>query len=128
MYGYGKPVPKDGIFIHDRSIPDTSERNLGSREALRVKARDPATLPQMTLEQVDNLSNEEGNCVATYRGGVYNLTPFVKAHPGGNRIEMANGQDLEPFRDSVRRIGVFLFLASGQSVGIRHSCLLVSFL
>ena len=96
-FGYGKPIDGDGMFIHSRSIPDTSERNLGSRESYRVKAKDPKKLPKMTLAQVQKLSEVDDKCVATYRGGVYDLSGFLKAHPGGDRILMANGHDLEPF-------------------------------
>ena len=40
--------------------------------------------------------------MAAFRGGVYDLTGFVKAHPGGDRICMANGQDLETFWETYR--------------------------
>ncbi len=100
--GYGKHVGEQDIFVHDRSIPSNSERNLGSRENLRVKATDPKQLPMMTLSHFEKLSQEDGKCIASYRGGVYDLTSFLKAHPGGDRIEMANGLDLEPFWEVYR--------------------------
>ena len=96
-YGYGQEIPKDALFVHSRVLPDSTKRNVSSREANRVKAKDPGLLPTFTFEQFKKLSDEEGKTVASFRGGVYDLSPFVKAHPGGDRILMANGNDLEVF-------------------------------
>ena len=33
----------------------------------------------------------------TYRSGVYDVTNFVKSHPGGERILLAAGSSVDPF-------------------------------
>lgn len=41
-------------------------------------------------------SLEDGVWV-TYKGAVYDITEFVAMHPGGDKILLAAGGDLEPF-------------------------------
>lgn len=96
-YGYGEEVPKDDLYVHSRTIAHTEERNTSSREAHRVYAKDPKTLPTYSLEEFKEMASQDGKIIASFRGGVYDLTPFVNAHPGGDRISMAMGLDLEPF-------------------------------
>lgn len=98
-YGYGQEIPEGDMFVHDYTLPNTKDRNLSSRELLRQVAVDPADLPLMTLDEVNSLSEEPGKTIATFRGGVFDLTGFVPGHPGHDRILMANGNDLEPFWD-----------------------------
>lgn len=50
----------EGMNVHSRTIASADERNLGSREARRVKAKDPKKLPPMTLKEVEKLSEKEG--------------------------------------------------------------------
>jgi sulfite oxidase len=52
--------------------------------------------PRMTLEEVR--ANHGDDIWVTREGGVYNVTPFLEAHPGGTgRIEMTNGRDLSGY-------------------------------
>ena len=96
-YGFGAPVPEEDMYVHHRTVADSTKRNVGSREANRVLAKDPKNLPTFTLQQFQLMSEEEGKTIVSYRGGVYDVTDFTKGHPGGDRILMANGNDLEPF-------------------------------
>lgn len=97
-FGYGEPIEDGSIWVHQNCLPNTHDRNISSREANRILAADPSTLPLMTIADVDRMSQEENRIVATYRGGVYDISWFVRGHPGGyDRILMANGNDLEPF-------------------------------
>lgn len=51
----------------------------------------------MTLAEMRRLVEEEGRFIVSYKGGVYDVTDFT-GHPGGyGRLEMAAGNDLEPF-------------------------------
>lgn len=55
-------------------------------------------LPTFTLEDVKKHSGPDGRTWVTFRGGVYDVTEFIPAHLGrGSRLEMAGGNDLEPF-------------------------------
>jgi len=60
------------------------------------KKVDKASLPTISLEQLRADHGEE--TWVTWKGGVFNVTPFLDAHPGGAaRIQMVNGQDLKAF-------------------------------
>ena len=53
-------------------------------------------LPLITLAEMDKL-RESGRIVVSFQGVVYDVSDFT-GHPGGvGRLEMANGNDLEPF-------------------------------
>ncbi|XP_071448765.1 sulfite oxidase [Hetaerina americana] len=56
-------------------------------------------LPSYTMEEVGkNYSVENGGRVwVTYGVGVYDITPFIDQHPGGDKILLAAGGSVEPF-------------------------------
>lgn len=56
-------------------------------------------LPSYSAEEVSKHSSESSGIWVTYKSGVYDITKFVKEHPGGNKIMMAAGGQLEPFWD-----------------------------
>jgi sulfite oxidase len=68
-------------------MPGVTDKQLKSRSLV---------LPTIPLEK---LKEDHGDDVwVTYKGGVYNVTPFLEAHPGGSaRIEMVNGSDLSAY-------------------------------
>jgi sulfite oxidase len=68
------------------------ERFVGLPQPTKPKEK----LPTMTIKEV---KGDHGDQIwVTYKGGVYNVTPFLDAHPGGPaRIEMVNGGDLEAY-------------------------------
>ena len=96
-YGFGERVPDGDLYVHHRTVADSTKRNESSREEKRALAKDPKNLPTFSLEKFRRMSEEEGKTIVSFRGGVYDMTDFVKAHPGKDRILMANGNDLEPF-------------------------------
>jgi len=58
--------------------------------------KSPELLPTIPLSEVQADHGEE--VWVTWKGGVFNVTPFLDAHPGGaSRIQMVNGQDLKAF-------------------------------
>lgn len=60
------------------------------------KSKPTITYPLMTLEEVR--ASHGDDVWVTRNGGVYNVTPFLEAHPGGvGRIEMTNGRDLSGY-------------------------------
>lgn len=55
------------------------------------------SVPLMSLEEARK-DHGEGTVWVTYKGGVYDMTPFLDAHPGGSsRIEMVSGSDLSAY-------------------------------
>merc|ERR1719204_1208093 len=67
----------------------------GTEDPFHVFRRETG-LPVMSLEEVRADHGSETWVILD--GGVYNVTTFLDAHPGGSaRIEMTNGQDLRKF-------------------------------
>lgn len=56
-----------------------------------------SALPIFTQEEVTSHRSLEDGVWVTYKGGVYDITDFVAMHPGGDKILLAAGGDLEPF-------------------------------
>ncbi|XP_025831817.1 probable sulfite oxidase, mitochondrial [Agrilus planipennis] len=54
-------------------------------------------LPNYTLKQVAEHREREKRIWVTYKDGVYDITEFVDAHPGGDQILLAAGASVEPF-------------------------------
>eukprot|EP01061_Rhynchopus_euleeides_P027230 TRINITY_DN4432_c0_g3_i1.p1 TRINITY_DN4432_c0_g3~~TRINITY_DN4432_c0_g3_i1.p1 ORF type:complete len:537 (+),score=196.68 TRINITY_DN4432_c0_g3_i1:54-1664(+) len=56
-------------------------------------------LPDYSLEDVRAKATKDGSgpIWVTFRDGVYDITEFVEAHPGGDKILMAAGGSIEPF-------------------------------
>lgn len=51
-----------------------------------------------TLEEVGKHDNDKNGIWVTFKRGVYDITEFVKKHPGGpSKIIMAAGSSIEPF-------------------------------
>ncbi|XP_068598095.1 sulfite oxidase, mitochondrial [Brachionichthys hirsutus] len=64
----------------------------------RVQTIEKASeLPIFTQEEVSSHRRLEDGVWVTYKGGVYDITEFVGVHPGGDKILLAAGGDLEPF-------------------------------
>ena len=56
-------------------------------------------LPSYSAEEVSKHSSVATRIWVSYKGGVYDITKFVEKHPGGDKILMAAGGQLEPFWD-----------------------------
>lgn len=56
-----------------------------------------SAFPIFTQEEVTSHRSLEDGVWVTYKGGVYDITDFVAMHPGGDKILLAAGGDLEPF-------------------------------
>ena len=55
-------------------------------------------LPTYTLKEVNEHDSPENGIWVAYKEGVYNITDFIKSHPGGsNKIMMAAGGTIDPF-------------------------------
>ena len=78
-----------GIYLADK-VTLEAEEELGVHKV---------GLPEFSLEQVAaNSGTEKGGKVwVTYQHGVYDVTEFVKMHPGATKLLMAAGGSVEPF-------------------------------
>ncbi|XP_038072396.1 sulfite oxidase-like [Patiria miniata] len=54
-------------------------------------------LPEYSQEEVAKHKTPDKGIWMTYKNGVYDVTSFMKAHPGGGKIWLAAGGSLEPF-------------------------------
>lgn len=52
-----------------------------------------------SAEEVSKHSSAASGIWVSYKNGVYDITKFVEEHPGGDKILMAAGGQLEPFWD-----------------------------
>lgn len=71
-------------------IQNKNEQNPGSEKS---------DLPVYSAGDVSKHSTKTSRIWVTYKSGVYDITDFVKEHPGGDKILMAAGGQLEPFWD-----------------------------
>lgn len=56
-----------------------------------------ANFPIIHRKEIEKHKTERTGIWVTYKDGVYDVTEFVSAHPGGNKILLAAGGPLEPF-------------------------------
>ena len=54
-------------------------------------------LPFYSLQEVNKHSNADESVWIVYKAGVYDVTSFVKVHPGGDYVLLAAGNSIEPF-------------------------------
>lgn len=50
-----------------------------------------------TRAEVGKHKTPETGIWVTYKNGVYDITDFVKLHPGGNKVLLAAGSSVDPF-------------------------------
>lgn len=55
------------------------------------------SFPIIHRKEIEKHKTEGTGIWVTYKDGVYDVTDFVSAHPGGNKILLAAGGPLEPF-------------------------------
>ena len=54
-------------------------------------------MPYFTKQQVAEHCTKDTRIWVTYKGGVYDITDFAEAHPGGSKILLAAGKSIDPF-------------------------------
>ncbi|KAK7086564.1 hypothetical protein SK128_028013 [Halocaridina rubra] len=54
-------------------------------------------LPEYTLDDVAKHDSPDTRVWVAYRHGVYDITDFIKEHPGGDKILLGAGGSVEPF-------------------------------
>ena len=71
------------------------------KKVLHAAALEPGTLidglPTYSREEVGKHKTTDDKVWVTYKNGVYDVTEYMKQHPGGNRILLAAGGDIAPF-------------------------------
>ncbi|VVC95285.1 unnamed protein product [Leptidea sinapis] len=66
------------------------------KEKVVVAGEKKPGLPTFTAEEVSKHDSKSSFWV-TYKHGVYDVTPFLASHPGGEQIYNAAGLSIEPF-------------------------------
>ena len=56
-----------------------------------------AALPDYRLTEISKHKTKESGIWVTFNDGVYDITHFIEGHPGGEKILLASGGQLEPF-------------------------------
>ena len=111
---------QQGSFVRaDGSSPAAVAR------ALKLAGARRRDLPDFSLAEVgENASkNGKGPVWVTYKDGVYDITDFVEAHPGGDKLLMAAGTTIEPYWQIYqvhRESAVTLQLLESMRVGNVH--------
>ncbi len=90
-------------------------RGPAARAARRPGAPARSGEPVYSLAEIARSDGADGRPMwVTYRGGVYDITEFHAAHPGGSLILQAAGGDVQPFWDvwayhhEAPKVGAFL--------------------
>jgi len=93
-------LPEDGEFI-GKTHPGCTVADMfkDQSDILGNKRGAPPAPENLPTISIDELKADHGEEVwVSWKGGVFNVTPFLEAHPGGvTRIQMVNGQDLKAF-------------------------------
>ncbi|XP_058806488.1 sulfite oxidase, mitochondrial isoform X2 [Phymastichus coffea] len=83
-----KKFMKENCHVH--ALKQHTDQNI-----VGVRKND---LPTYSIEQVNEHDNVKDGIWVSYKEGVYNITEFVKKHPGGEeKIMMAAGGSIDPF-------------------------------
>ena len=77
-------------------------------------------LPDYTVEEILKRKSQDDAVWVTFQDGVYDITEFIEAHPGGEKIMMAAGGSIEPFWQIYqvhRESGITLKLLESMRIG-----------
>ena len=76
----------------------SSHKIFAQQENNKYVTDDEKTKTFYTKDEVREFDGADGKPMfVTFRGGVYDVSKFAKAHPGGDFIKQAAGGDVEPF-------------------------------
>ena len=86
VYFGKKSIFAGDIFAQQENLKSITHNSLKENHRLYTK------------DEVREFDGVDGKPMyVTFRGGVYDVTKFAKAHPGGDFIKQAAGGDVEPF-------------------------------
>ncbi|XP_057377308.1 sulfite oxidase-like [Daphnia carinata] len=87
-------------YYYKKNIPTVWAHEKKESEVNTV-AREPGSfvdgLPVYTSDDVAKHRDESTGIWISYKSGVYDITPFIKIHPGGDTILLGAGGSVEPF-------------------------------
>jgi len=96
-FGFVQRQDRRGDMVYGNPAGDKEGANISSREGHRERLSNSDGYRTISLEEFDK---DRPEIWVSWRGGVYDITPFVNAHPGGSdRLLMAKGCDLDKFWD-----------------------------
>lgn len=80
----------------NKSKDETNKTTDKTNEVDKIVKLDQQKLPTYTLEEVSEHDNEDSCWIVLY-GNIYDVTPFLYIHPGGNEILLyyAGGKDIK---------------------------------
>uniref|UniRef100_A0A0N8E9T1 Sulfite oxidase n=2 Tax=Daphnia magna TaxID=35525 RepID=A0A0N8E9T1_9CRUS len=98
--GFGAITLAGLYYYFKKNIPTVWAHESKENEVNTV-AREPGSfvegLPVYSSDDVAKHCNESTGVWISYKSGVYDITPFIKIHPGGNKILLGAGGSVEPF-------------------------------
>lgn len=80
------------LLLHQQSKVEALEKNDDVEPGLEI-----GSLPTYSLEEVGKHADAASSVWIVYKAGVYDVTDFVKVHPGGDYVLLAAGNSVEPF-------------------------------
>jgi len=90
----------DLAFTADRHVQASevaNDRQEEDEEEVIAAGEFVEGLPEYSNEELKKHTSPETGIWVRYKAGVYDITSFVEAHPGGNKILLAAGDSIEPF-------------------------------
>lgn len=92
------------VFYHKNKKHQVLNQCLENKKSSKVEAgKRQKNLPDYTYDQIGDHTSEETGIWVVYKDGVYDITRFIKNHPGGTeKISMAMGTSVEPFWNMYR--------------------------
>lgn len=91
------------LLAEEQALVDdnkTNKANNGKKTENIIPGLEVTGLPTFTAKEVsfhNDVNDPEKGVWISYKAGVYDVTAFVKIHPGGDNILLGAGNSVEPF-------------------------------
>uniref|UniRef100_A0A0M3I7X2 sulfite oxidase n=1 Tax=Ascaris lumbricoides TaxID=6252 RepID=A0A0M3I7X2_ASCLU len=86
------------LYFRNHLVPKAYAESAESNEtAEELKVPERKDLPTFRLEEVKKHGKDAEQIWVTYQSGVYDITDFVEAHPGGDKILLSAGGAVDPY-------------------------------
>lgn len=102
-------------LIHRQNVrADSTHKDILESFGNEVKG-----LPSFKMEEISKHDSKEKRIWVTFKSGVYDVTDFVDAHPGGDKIMMAAGASVDVFWElyAVHKSKTVLSLLESYRIG-----------
>uniref|UniRef100_A0A915C169 sulfite oxidase n=1 Tax=Parascaris univalens TaxID=6257 RepID=A0A915C169_PARUN len=86
------------LYFRNHLVPKAYAESTESDEtAKELKVPERKDLPTYRLEEVKKHGRGAEQVWVTYQSGVYDITDFIEAHPGGDKILLSAGGAVDPY-------------------------------